>query len=145
MAITGLVLGYIQIALIPVLAILAAIAVPAFTKVQEKAEQMKSQNNARQILMACKIYAADHGGAFPPSLDKLVEEQLIVDGSVLQTVPPSEDGEAIGFEYVPGLTETDSVFKVMLQSKITYPDGKKVFGFVDGSVQVAKPDSLPVP
>ena len=142
MAIAGLIMGYLQIVLVA-LAIVAAVALPTFGKVQEKAEQMKSMNNARQILMACRMYAADNDGAFPASLQDLITEGVVDDTAVFQTVPPSEDGSEIGFEYTAGLTDSDHPRKVLIQSKTTYSGGDKIFGFVDGLVHAMKPDELP--
>jgi hypothetical protein len=144
MAIAGLIMGYIQVILIPIIAILAALAVPAFNNIQEKAQQMKSSSNARQILMVCRVYAADNDGLFPPDLETLVPDYL-VDESVLQTEPPSEDGEAVGFTYTPGLTETDSSSTILLKSKLTFEDGKKVVGYVDGRVEVIRLQELGSP
>jgi len=75
MAIAGLVIGYLGLTIIPV-AILAAIALPAFTAVQEKATEIRSLSNAKQIGMACRQYANDNHGSFPPNLDALFPTYL---------------------------------------------------------------------
>ena len=50
---------------IGIIALLASIAVPAFTGVQIKAAQTKAMSNAKQIGLACKQYAIDNNGAYP--------------------------------------------------------------------------------
>ena len=50
---------------ITIIAILASLAVPVFSKIQEKANQTKGINNARQITLALKLYAADNNGVYP--------------------------------------------------------------------------------
>jgi hypothetical protein len=63
MAIAGLVLGYVGILFGT--AILAGLAMPAFTTVQEKARIMEASNNVRQIIISMKSYADDHDGKYP--------------------------------------------------------------------------------
>ena len=46
-------------------AILAGLAVPAYNQVQERAKIMLATNNARQIVICLKSYAADNSGAYP--------------------------------------------------------------------------------
>jgi prepilin-type N-terminal cleavage/methylation domain-containing protein len=50
---------------IAIIAILASAALPVFTTVQERGQQTKDLSNAKQIALACKIYAGDHDGKFP--------------------------------------------------------------------------------
>jgi prepilin-type N-terminal cleavage/methylation domain-containing protein len=50
---------------IGIIALLASIAVPAFTGVQIRAAQTKALSNAKQIGLACKQYAIDNNGMYP--------------------------------------------------------------------------------
>ena len=50
---------------ISIIAILAGIALPAFTTVQIKGRQTAALSNVKQILLACKLYASDHNGDYP--------------------------------------------------------------------------------
>ncbi|MGA3169867.1 MAG: type II secretion system protein [Chthoniobacteraceae bacterium] len=50
---------------IGIIALLASIAVPAFTGVQIRAAQTKGLSNAKQIGLACKQYAIDNNGSYP--------------------------------------------------------------------------------
>jgi prepilin-type N-terminal cleavage/methylation domain-containing protein len=50
---------------ISIIAVLASIALPAFVSVQERGFQTKDLSNAKQIALACKLYAGDHDGLFP--------------------------------------------------------------------------------
>ena len=50
---------------IAIIAVLASIAVPVFSTVQERGAQTKDLSNAKQIALACKIYAADNDGKYP--------------------------------------------------------------------------------
>jgi prepilin-type N-terminal cleavage/methylation domain-containing protein len=50
---------------ISIIAVLASIALPVFTSVQERGFQTKDLSNAKQLALACKLYAGDHDGLFP--------------------------------------------------------------------------------
>jgi prepilin-type N-terminal cleavage/methylation domain-containing protein len=50
---------------IGIIALLASIALPAFSSVQVKAAQTKALNNAKQIGFACKTYGTDNNGQYP--------------------------------------------------------------------------------
>lgn len=53
---------------IAIIAVLASIALPVFSSVQERGAQTKDLSNAKQIALACKLFAADNDGKYP-SLD----------------------------------------------------------------------------
>ena len=50
---------------IGIIALLASIALPAFTQVQVKAAQTKALSNAKQIGLACRTFAVDNNGQYP--------------------------------------------------------------------------------
>jgi prepilin-type N-terminal cleavage/methylation domain-containing protein len=50
---------------IAIIAILASLALPVFSSVQDRAKQTKDLNNAKQIGLACRLFATDHDGLFP--------------------------------------------------------------------------------
>src|SRR5262249_33685366 len=50
---------------IAIIAILASIALPAFSLVQERGKQTKDMSNGKQIALALKQFATDHDGVFP--------------------------------------------------------------------------------
>jgi prepilin-type N-terminal cleavage/methylation domain-containing protein len=50
---------------IAIIAVLASIALPVFNTVQERGSQTKDLSNAKQIALACKLYATDNDGKFP--------------------------------------------------------------------------------
>jgi prepilin-type N-terminal cleavage/methylation domain-containing protein len=54
---------------ITIIATLAGIAFPVYNQVQEKGKQTKALAAAKQIGLACKIYASDYDGAFPKYKD----------------------------------------------------------------------------
>jgi prepilin-type N-terminal cleavage/methylation domain-containing protein len=50
---------------ITIIAILASIALPAFTSVQQRGKQTKALSNGKQIALALRLYAGDHDGTYP--------------------------------------------------------------------------------
>lgn len=50
---------------ISIIALLAGIALPAFRGALVRAAQTKDLNNGRQVGIALRLYAGDHGGVFP--------------------------------------------------------------------------------
>src|ERR1700689_584636 len=50
---------------IGIIALLASIAVPAFTGVQIRAAQTKALSNAKQIGLCCAQFAIDNNGQYP--------------------------------------------------------------------------------
>jgi prepilin-type N-terminal cleavage/methylation domain-containing protein len=50
---------------IAIIAILASIALPVFSSVQERGKQTKDMSNGKQIALALKQFAVDHDGVFP--------------------------------------------------------------------------------
>jgi prepilin-type N-terminal cleavage/methylation domain-containing protein len=50
---------------IAIIAVLASAALPVYTTVQERGQQTKDLSNAKQIALACKLFAGDHDGKFP--------------------------------------------------------------------------------
>ncbi len=60
MAITGLVLGYLMIAMMPV-GLLAAMAIPAFQKVRANSQEKMIQNNLRMLNAAAEQYMLENG------------------------------------------------------------------------------------
>src|SRR5438552_5102555 len=50
---------------ISIIAVLAGIGLPVYSSVQERGAQTKDLSNAKQIALACKLYATDNDGLFP--------------------------------------------------------------------------------
>ncbi|MBB5031266.1 type II secretion system protein [Prosthecobacter vanneervenii] len=53
---------------ITIIAILASLAVPAFTMVQTQGNQMKGVNNAKQIILSLKQFSKDNNSQYPDSV-----------------------------------------------------------------------------
>jgi prepilin-type N-terminal cleavage/methylation domain-containing protein len=53
---------------ITIIAILASLAVPAFTMVQTQGNQMKGVNNCKQVILALKQFSKDNNSQYPDSV-----------------------------------------------------------------------------
>ena len=138
LAITGLVLGYLNIASIP---LMFGLAVPAFSGVQAKARQVQMMNDGRQLVLAAKLYASNHGGRYPSSL-----EQLALSGGIsseLRLEQPLINGwkGERGWDYFgAALSEASPSDSVLISSKSKGPRGERVVGYLDGSVMLEDPN-----
>jgi Domain of unknown function (DUF4190)/GYF domain 2 len=141
MALAGLIMGYLGLAFIPVIAILAGIALPVFAEVQTRGLETRSLSNAKQIGLGCKLYAQDNRGAFPQTLEELVPDYLPTRDVFI--CPLSGPSVPIGYEYYGG-KETDPAEQVLLASKALSKGKRRVIVHVDLSGEIAKnPSALP--
>src|SRR5215210_8042066 len=63
---------------ISIIAVLAGIALPVFSQVQERGAQTKDLSNAKQIGLACKLYATDNNGTYPDKDGKVAAQPPLV-------------------------------------------------------------------
>jgi hypothetical protein len=128
LAVTGLVTGYLSILLVPI-AILAGIAAPVFGAVKERGELTKALGDVKQLGTACKIYAVDHEGNYPKTLEELVPEYLPDDTLLMcRYIDPKNP---VPYQYFGG-KDTDPYSKVLIASP-PVPGKGRVFCYADGS------------
>ena len=146
LAVAGLVMGYLNLALVALAMILfftvAAALVGGFRQnvaqgrllpmpeAPKTAKDTLAIANARRLYDACKMYAADHSSSFPLNLQMLVPD-YIHDAKTL-TCPFSGDTELVGYDYFGG-RETDPDNQVLIVSKGATADGRRVVIRVDGT------------
>ncbi|MDI1314525.1 DUF4190 domain-containing protein [Prosthecobacter sp.] len=142
MAIAGLILGYLGFGL-TLIAVLASLAVPAFTMVKTQGDQMKVVSNAKQLVIAMKQYSADHDGKYPPSIETLYDEQIIADRKLLE-FPGVTDVPGQGWDYRGAeLTDSSEGNAVVLVTKKADRSKRKIVAHNDGSVKVVKERDAP--
>lgn len=74
---------------ISIIAILAGIALPVFGEVQTRGAQTKALSNAKQVGLACKLFAQDYNGNFPLYTDPIRKTGEPADANAaLQTLIP---------------------------------------------------------
>jgi len=130
------------------LAILAALAMPVFSTVREKGNTVKQINDAKQLVLGCKIYAGDHKGSYPKTLDELVPAGVFDQETFLKLTSsknPSWKGEP-GFDYFGAtMKDTGDAGKVLLRSKSASRKGQRIEAYNDGSVSQTRGESLTPP
>lgn len=104
---------------ITIIAILASLAVPAFTMVQTQGNQMKGVNNCKQIILSLKQFSKDNNSAYPDAVANpmtggiaatandafrfLVQEQIVTDERIFgcpagyNTIDNNSIGQAPSF------------------------------------------------
>ena len=126
-------------AMIPaVAAVTAATALPAFEGAQSRAKEIRSLSAAKQIGLACKRYASDNNGAFPPSLDALFPTYL-TDHSAL--VSPFMLSDPAGYTYTPpaaNLSPADAPTTVIIEDKYAPTKGIRIVVYADDSARIIK-------
>ncbi len=115
--------------------ILASAAMPAYNGVQRRANEAKEMNAIKQVMLACRVYAADHEGRFPESLAALVEKEYLPE-SIIE--PPSAPGSTL--LYRPGLTDEADPGEILLASPVS--SRRRIVGFSGGNVEAIPEDQF---
>ncbi len=102
------------------IAVIAGIAALAISAIAIKRVETKSMNNAKTLGFACKMYATDHGGKYPPSLDDLIPTYLPNRSFLASPLAPDQPD---GYIYNPGLTDTSPSDTILLKDK--YSESRK--------------------
>ncbi|HBJ83917.1 MAG TPA: hypothetical protein DDZ88_08620 [Verrucomicrobiales bacterium] len=142
LALAGLILGYVCLVLTFV-AILASLAVPAFSSIQQKAIQTKTMSQAKQIVVGMKLYAAEHEGSLPPTLATLYEEDILDDGRMPDS-PVGKESPAAAWDYRgAGLKDTADGTAIVLVSRKADRAKKKIVARLDGTVELLLESEVP--
>jgi len=110
LAVAGLVLGYGGIAIIPLVLIIAAIAIPNLLRAKMAANEASAVGSLRTINTAAINYSSEYPNGFPPSLAALggvgrgaaaCDHAQLIDSAI-------ESGQRSGYEfaYVPAIDPT---------------------------------------
>jgi len=97
--------------------------------------EVKSMTNARNIGLACRQYAREHGGVYPVSLD-LIIPQYMPDRTKL--VSPLDPSEPVGYTFTPPTpARTDSPDTIVLEDKFAPTLGhNRVVVYANGSARI---------
>ena len=89
---------------ITIIAVLASIALPAFTGVKERGDQTKDLSNAKQIALALRQFAIDNNGSYP-------SRPPAADYSQATDTPPTTSNDAFWWLF-PNYLQSESIFAV---------------------------------
>ncbi len=133
LAIGGIITGIVG--LVFGLLLMISIAIPAIDAAKQAQRSAKSQLQIKQIFMACRGYASDHGGRYPNALDELVPDYL-QDQKGLADPGQNDDTEIGYFYYGTGHFQTESNSNFFLMSKKAYRKGVRSVAHFDGTCDV---------
>jgi hypothetical protein len=71
-------------------------------------------SNAKQVVIACRVYAMDHNGKFPPTLDALVPDYLSTSKVFVSPLFPLVP---MGYKYTAGLRDTSPPILILIEDK----------------------------
>jgi len=99
------------------------------------ANEVKSMKNARNICLACRQYAREHGGNYPPSFDTLFPNYM---QDRLKLISPLNSAEPVGYTYTPPpVARTDSPDTVVIEDKFAPTvDHNRIVVYANGSAQI---------
>lgn len=121
-------MAWIVLALIA--GVVASIFVPAQNSITEHGPVEVAVNQVKQLLLACRAYAADHEGRYPPALDALFPDYL--DHKEALRIQ-NEMSPPLTLIYHPDKTEHDDPRSVLIEFPVVY-EGKRVVGYVGGHI-----------
>ena len=131
---SGVLIGMIM------LAIVASLATPAFTSMNRNAKLTKQSSDIRQLILACKAYAADDAeGKFPPNLEVLVQEGYLDSEELLMT-QDFKTRQPVPFTYQAGHVDDGSKTPLILGPTVALGSSweRRVIGYSDGSVSAVR-------
>jgi hypothetical protein len=91
-------------------------------------------NNLKQVNLALRLYAADNDDKFPAALSELSNPKYVDDAGILVFTDRSTR-QPIPWLYRSSLTGNSPGNEVLIASPKAESDGKRMLGFVDGSVK----------
>jgi len=100
-------------------AIFIVISAPFIGNIRSRADLLACEENLQEIGLGIKLYASEHQGRFPLSLDELMEGGYVEDEMVFDC-PSSQalgDAQEPDYAYVPGHTILSSSDAVVVSDK----------------------------
>ena len=92
-AIVAIVLGFVFVFALPVMGIIASIAIPAFIKGRERGQIVSCKTNLKNIATAVEAYALDYQGRYPSRLEYLTQSGYI------KTIPTCLTAQKATYQY----------------------------------------------
>ena len=164
LAIAGVVVAGLGVLLIPVMAMLVAITLPAFTSARDQARKMAFMNNMKQLSVATMVYTTEQDGRLPPPNEwpEKLEKYLGMPAEEAARAPSDpEAGRAVAMnaalgglpiDAVPSATRTVLFFECRPGSppaggpELLPPEpryrGGYVIAFCDGHIEAVQPEEV---
>lgn len=111
------------------LAIVVSFFIPAGSSISERSPKVRAWATVKELLIACREYAADYGGAYPPSLEILYPDYISQEDFHLVR---DHRGSTLPLIYHEGRTAEDHGALVIEHPRVF--EGKRFVGYVGGHV-----------
>lgn len=139
----GLVFGYLMCA-VTVMGGAAYLGWRTLGQVEAKAQESDAIRDARIIVMALRVYAADNGGKYPTDLQVLLDQGLLTSDKPLNTLMPGWVGRP-GWKYLGGgLGTADHFSKIILETRARDIEGRGIQVTNDGQAELVLIEDGPV-
>jgi hypothetical protein len=130
---------WIALGVVVVVGLAAGLLLPAICATRESSYHPRCRTNLKLIGYGVHLYADDHDGRFPPSLQELVPEYLPLNRRRPEFhplgCPSTPDPGRPGYEYVEGLRPGDPAGLVVAYDREgNHEEGRRVL-FVAGNVE----------
>jgi type II secretory pathway pseudopilin PulG len=133
-ALAGLIMGYVSFCLIPVIAILAGIALPVFAAVQERGGEIKALIQRQANRHRLQAVRGRPSGEHSPRPSKNWSRTVSARSQHLH-LPLYPCTEPMGYNYYPG-KDTDPATNVLLASKGMSKRKRRIVVHVDSSARI---------
>ena len=120
-----------------VVIVVGALMMPLINYTRRRMDKTMCANNLQQVGLALYIYAKEHDGRFPSSLDALYEQKYLADKRLMDCPASKEMGtpEAPDYIYTPGLSVRDPSKEPLLRDKkYNHSQGGENILYVNGEV-----------
>lgn len=131
MIVGALVLGFIQL----VMGIVAAISIPSFMMVRDKAEEAEVKQNLHMIQLSVERYAVDHAGDYP------LDVQDVISSSYMAEFPINPFTKQPMRSIQPGAVPYEGEFSYEVVMQDARPAGYKLTAY--GSAKTGDPNAPP--
>lgn len=121
-------------------AVLLGVLMPSLSRAREQAKVAVSMANLRAIGMGCLLYANDHQGRFPETLEQLVQQDLLPH-QLRSPRDPAEDGEEPSYILIRGQTSSAPPQNVLAHERLFGQERVPTL-FVDGHVELLEVPEL---
>lgn len=116
--------------------VIGVLVYPFAMDIREKSDKVACLNNMREMGRALYIYAKEHQGKFPDTLEELYAAQYIADHNILDCPSSRHRGtrQEPDYEYFPGHTVNDGSGENLLADKTdNHREGRNILK-VDGNI-----------
>ena len=127
--------------IVPIVVLVCGLAVEwwAFVKLEEVLENRQNREAMRRVALACRTYAADFDGKFPPTLNALADKGY-VDQTKIWMLPNALTGdiEPVFYRQPTATSDAERNREVIMVSPPLHRNNRRVLATAGGMVSVER-------